>query len=97
MAIGGVPKKCKHSYDEDDPGYNSWLSKSFYDEKSKQLTLRDPDHNSLWIKNNEVRSILEFMKDRLLIHVSPTDLLIAIDWKVVQRIIDSDKGNIQKF
>ena len=75
---------------------NSWLSKAYYDEQSKELELREPNHNSLWIKK-QVESILEFKKDRLLIHVNPLDLLIAIDWKVVQRIVDTDKGNGQKF
>ena len=37
------------------------------------------------------------MLDRLLIHISPTDLLVAIDWIVIHKIIDPEKGNGLKF
>ena len=84
-------------YEGSQENRDSWLSKVYFDEQSKQLKLREPDQNSLMINKNIVTSILEFMQDRLLIYALPVDLLIAIGWQVVQRIIETDQGNNLKF
>ena len=97
LAIAGRSQKYKHSYKGDQPGFASWLSKVYFDLQSKQLKLRDPDHNSLMINKNEVKSILEFMPDRLLLHINPSDLLVVIGWQMIRRIVEIDQGNSQKF
>ena len=69
----------------------------YFDEQSKQLKLRDPDNNSLMINKNQVDSILEFMPDRLLVNIFPTDLLVVIGWQMIRRIVEIDQGNTSKF
>ena len=54
LVAAARPKKYKHSYDGTDPGYFSWLTKSYYDPQMKCLKLRDPDINSLLINHEQV-------------------------------------------
>ena len=49
------------------------------------------------IKDEYVDSVLEFATNSLIIHVAPTDLLIAKDWRVVGVIKETESENIQKL
>ena len=49
------------------------------------------------IKNEYVRSVLEFATNSMIIHVLSTDLLIAKDWRVIGVIKETESENINKF
>ena len=95
FALSAKPDKYNTSYDAgDDSRHISWITKAQLDANSGQLVLSDPDTKSILIEGGDVRSIVELPKNTLLIHTSPTDLLIARDWKVTNKILDPDSGNI---
>ena len=48
------------------------------------------------MKHQDVLSILEYVPNKLLVHVEPKDFLLIEDWCVVGMIEDSDRGNIEK-
>jgi len=80
-----------------DSEYNSWIMKAKLDATSGKLILSDPDTQSIKIKSGFVASIVELTENTLLMHFPPTDLLIARDWKVTNKILDPDSGNIMKY
>ena len=49
------------------------------------------------IKNEYVYSVLEFAANSMIIHVKPTDLLIAKDWRVIGVIKETESENVEKF
>ena len=75
----------------------SWITKAKLDAASGELVLSDPDTQSILIKAGEVQTIVELPKNTHLMHFHPTDLLIARDWKVTNRIVDPDSGNQLKI
>ena len=98
FALEAEPEKYNHSYDTgDDPKYKSWITKASLDAASGELVLSDPDTQSILIERGDLRSIVELPKNMLLMHFNPTDLLIARDWKVTNKIVDPDTGNGMKF
>ena len=97
FALSAKPEKYNHSYDAGvNPHRISWITKASLDAASGELVLSDPDTQSILIEGGEVQSIVELPKNTLLMHIYPTDLLIARDWKVTNKIVDPDSGNTKK-
>ena len=42
--------------------------------------------NSMLLKNEIVRRVIEYDTDQMLLHIDPTDLLIVKDWKYTRLI-----------
>ena len=51
---------------------------------------------SILLKHEVVKGILQFSPNKHLIHIYPKDLLLIHDWIVVHKIIDTAPGNITK-
>ena len=49
------------------------------------------------LKDEFVVSLLEFAKNKMIVHVSSRDLMILHDWKVVKVIMDPVYSNTLKF
>ena len=49
------------------------------------------------MKNEVVGSILEYVKDKMLVHVTSRDFLVVQNWQVVNSIHDPDFGNTLKL
>ena len=47
---------------------------------SRNLQINDLPQNSCLLKNEQVRSLFEYAPNQLIAHISPTDLLIIINW-----------------
>ena len=52
--------------------------------------------NSCLFRNEQVRSIFEYAPNNLIAHISPTDLVILVNWQVMQLIQDPQSGNHNK-
>ena len=54
-------KKFKHTYTgTGEPKYNSWILKTSFISEDLKFELKDPDENSLLLKNEYVVSVYEF-------------------------------------
>ena len=49
------------------------------------------------LKDEHVHSVLEFAPNFMIIHVAPTDLLIAKDWRVIGVIKETESENFSKY
>ena len=61
-----------------------------------RVECRNIRKNSCYIKDEQVRSIYEFAPGKLIVHVSPCDLLLIENWKLYRYISDDHKGNHYK-
>ena len=62
----------------------------------QKVQLVDAYTNSLLILNEYVISVLETSPNNLIVHLFNTDLLIAYNFKVLHRVVESDPGNTSK-
>ena len=98
FALHAKPEKYNVLYDAGgDPDDISLITKASLDATTGELVLSDPDTQSIHIDGGDVQSIVELPKNTLLMHIHPTDLLIARDWKVTNKIVDPDSGNNDKY
>jgi len=61
-------------------GCKSWITRACFASDSNEITLQDPAENSLLLGNEQVFSIVEVAKDRLVIHVADKDILLIQNW-----------------
>ena len=47
--------------------------------------------------SDEVTQVLEFAKNRMLLALYPSDLLIIHNWKINRKIVDQNTQNIEKY
>ena len=48
------------------------------------------------MKDEVVGAVLEYVKDKMLVHVTSRDFLVVHDWQVVSAIVDPHSGNTRK-
>lgn len=78
------------------PNADYWLVKCKFNLQDLSIELSNPTVNSVLLKKENVRAILEYALNKMLVHVSPKDLLIFHDWECVKLISEPSIGNIQK-
>ena len=71
--------------------------KCSFDSLAAKFVCKDPESNAMLIKNEYVKSICAFPPDGMIMHVSPTDLIVTRNWKVTKYIADPNSGNAFKF
>ena len=49
------------------------------------------------LQNEQVFSILEYVENKMILHVGPNDLLLIDTWQLVHRFEDADPGNFEKY
>ena len=90
-----VQPECKHHYNGFRmKGVNSWVTESCFSSDKDQIMLQDPAEKSILCENEEVWSLVEVAKERLVIHFANKDILLTKGWEPTQRVIDPDAGNI---
>ena len=73
-----VQPECKHHYKGlAMAGYKSWVTRACLLSKYYQIKLQDSTENSLLLENEQLVSLVEVTKDRLVIHVFPKDILLV--------------------
>ena len=73
------------------------MTKATWKSKDLEFKLHNPKDSALLIKSAQVSQVFEFAKDELIIHLAPTDLLIAKEMQVIARVNDPDAGNHNKY
>ena len=49
------------------------------------------------LMREEVLSLIEYERNKLLVHICPKDLLVIHDWRSVRLIVEPSPGNVSKF
>ena len=80
------------------PTCNSWLLPCSVDlggesEFDRAIAYSDKLNQSLVIMQEQICSILEYAKNKFLVHTFPTDLLVIENFCVIHKIQESVPGN----
>ena len=78
-------------------GRNSVVTLCCLNDFEHEFEIKSIEENSTVIYNENVASILEYAKEKLIIHVIQKDFLIIESWKVIKTITDPNDGNTNKF
>ena len=90
-----VQPECKHDYNGFSyTGIISWVTEACFQSDKNQIILQDPAEKSILCENEQVWSLVEVAKERLVIHLADKDILLTKGWEPTQRVIDPDAGNI---
>ena len=79
------------------PNYESWVMKCKIDMNELKFTCEDPELYSTLFLHELVWSVCEYTANKMLVQIHPTDFLVVHDWNVVKRVLESEKGNIEKY
>ena len=82
------------------PGCDSWLLPCSVDldgeNEDRTIAYSDKLNQSLVITQEQIKSILEYAKNKFLVHTATTDLLVIENFCVVHKIKESVPGNTSK-
>ena len=63
-----------------DKEHTSFVTRCCVDSYNMEIGLGNVNDNAMLLKYEKVTAVLEFAVNSLIMHVSPTDLLIAHNW-----------------
>jgi hypothetical protein len=72
------------------------VTEACFSSDTNQIILQEPTENSILCENEQVWSLVEVAKDRLVIHLANKDILLTKGWEPTQRVIEPDAGNTGK-
>ena len=73
------------------------MTEACFASDKNQIILQDPAEKSILCENEQVWSLIEVAKERLVIHLANKDILLTKGWEPTQRVIDPDAGNTEKY
>ena len=77
------------------PTFNNVLTRC--DASANEIEVLDIKDESIYLKNEVIGSVLEYLKNKMLVHVTSRDILVVHMWQVVNSIHDPDFGNTLKL
>ena len=92
--------QCPHVYNNySDQDYSSWLIRLNYSPSEHRFLLDEKKmiKNSLHLKQEVVYATFEYERDKMIVSLAPTDLLIVQNWSPVKRVMRNSENNINKF
>lgn len=64
--------ECKHHYNGFNyTGSNGWVTEACFSSDTNQIILQDPTEKSILCENEQVFSLIQVAKDKLVIHLTP--------------------------
>ena len=96
LACQASPKEDSYAFcyqGSNRPNRSSWLMRCNINLAARKVNIDNHNAASILFQSENVHSVLEYAPNQMIVHVSPTELLTVIDWKVVNVLQDSAPGN----
>ena len=77
------------------PTFNNLLTRC--DASNSKITVQGVEESSCLLKNEVISFVLEYVKEKMLVHVTSRDILVVHNWQVVNQIHDPNFGNTLKL